>query len=229
MPSHSEKQRRFFQLVKAVQNGERSQGQVDASVRKAAKSMNKTDVEAFANSVAEWKQKKTALSILKDIHEPMYLNEEETNPIAKTFTEKTEFEKYVARFIGQPLSPKEAEAVNTFKDAKPTKNTRNEIRYETTDSFTNSTITVVKKLKENTQFVFTAFTKHTPVEKDEPEQSPDMGMPLDPSMPAPPPSPAPSQPEKPDVDEVIVTKSVSYTDEIKGGAILAEFLKKLDI
>ena len=31
------------------------------------------------------------------------------------------------------------------------------------------------------------------------------------------------------VDDIIVTNSIPFKDEIKGGSILAEFLKKLDL
>lgn len=227
MPSHSEKQRRFFGLVRAVQKGEKSPHEVSPSLRKVAKSISAKDASDFASSVAETKQKKMILSILKEIQEPMYLNEVEINPVAKTFTQKGEFEQYVRKFLGQQLSPKESEAINTFEKNKPTKIDRTEIRYETTDNFNHSTTTVIKKLREGNQFVFTAFTKHSNIKSEEelekptekPEGVPDQS----------PNTTEPSASEKPELEDIIVTKSQSFNDEIKGGAILAEFLKKLDL
>lgn len=49
MPSVSKKQQRFFQLVKAVQNGKVKKKDVSKSVKDAAKSMTKKQVSDFAD------------------------------------------------------------------------------------------------------------------------------------------------------------------------------------
>jgi hypothetical protein len=224
MPSSSEKQRRFFQAVK----GAKQNPNAPAHLRKVANSMTDTDIDAFASSVAEGKDlqlKKTVLSILKDIQEPMYLQEDDTetniNPIAKTIPSiKRNFEQYVAEHLGHPLGTKEKEALNTFQDTKPTKVSREEIRYETTDEFQQSTTTVIKKMRSGTDFVFTAFIKHSkPETPDEKEAPPEAGAETGPTPTA----------KEAGVDEIIVTNSIPFKDEIKGGSILAEFLKKLDL
>lgn len=221
MPSSSERQRRFFGLVRGVQSGKVKPSSVSAGVRKVARSISAKDAGDFASSVAEMRVKKAVLSILKEIQEPMYLNEVEINPIAKTFNQTAKFEEYIKKFQGLPISPKEMEAVNNFKGVKPTKIERNQIRFETTDTFNNSTTVVVKKLREGSQFVFTAFTKFSQTKPEEPEEQP-----VDPNAP-----PEPEEPEVPEgeMDDIVVTKSASFNDDIKGGAILAEFLKKLDL
>jgi len=221
MPAHSEQQKKFFGLVRGVQSGKVHPSKVSADVRKVARSISSKDAGDFASSIAELKIKKAVLSVLKELHEPMYLNELETNPVAKTFNQTGEFEEYIKKFQGLPISPKEMEAIHGFKETKPTKIERTQIRYETTDTFNNSITTVIKKLREGSQILFTAFTKFSQTKPEEPEEQP-----LDPNSP-----PAPDEPtvEEPETDEIVVTKSASFTDDIKGGAILAEFLKKLDL
>lgn len=311
MPSSSKKQQRFFGLVRAVQKGEKSSSDVSPEVRKVANSISAKDASDFASSVAEVKLKKAVLEILKDIRQPMYLQEQETNPVAKTFTVKDDFEKYVKRYIGQPLSPKELEAIDNFENAKPTKIERAEIRYENTDEFKNTSTTIVKKMKDSGQFSFNAFTKHKKMEIEPDEkggeessmppgnepmggEEPPMFEGTGPGEDSPYPKSgfgkakkgsdsfwwhhpqtnidwdaikkAKERKEKGETDppnlgdtlnklkknkkppgiteqdeeqketpmedpkeDVIVTKSVLFKDEIKGAAILAEFLKKLDL
>jgi hypothetical protein len=233
MPSSSEKQRRFFGLVRAVQKGEKPSSEVGPEVRKVAGSISSKDAGDFAKSVVELKTKKAVLEMLKDIREPMYLNEAETNPVAKTFTVKDDFERYAKRYVGQPFAPKELEALDTFQETKPTKIDRIEIRYETTDEFQNTTSTILKKMKDSGQFCFTAFTKHTKVEPEE-DPEPDQPESLEPTdANAPPEMPMKEQQDPAPMDEpkedIIVTKSTLFNDEIKGAAVLAEFLKKLDL
>lgn len=254
MPAQSEKQRRFFGLVHAVQKGEKAPHEVSPQVRKVAGSISKKDAADFASStVKELRVKKAVLSILKDIHDPMYLDEGGTetgqiNPIAKEFHVKDDFQSYIKKYLGQPLSPKEMEAINTLKEVKPTKVERTAIWYETSDDFQNSTTTVVKKMKDGNQFSFNAFQKHTSAkpEEEKPEEQPpagpEAGVPpqgtpgAEQSIgqpgqqpPATPAEPEAEVPEAPEKDDIIVTKSVLFNDEIKGGAILVEFLKKLDL
>jgi hypothetical protein len=236
MPAKSKKQQRFFGLVRAIQKGDKSASTASPAARKVAGSISAKDAGDFAKSVAELKIKKAVLEILKDAREPMYLEEQETNPVAKTFTIKDDFERYAKRYVGQPFSPKELEALDTFQETKPTKIDRIEIRYETTDEFQNTTSTILKKMKDSGQFCFTAFTKHTKIESeeepetsDEPTGEPVMGG----NEPAPgslsmkeQQDPAPMDEPK---DDIIVTKSTLFNDDIKGAAVLAEFLKKLDL
>jgi len=238
MPSKSEKQRRFFGLVRAIQKGDKSSSSASPAARKVAGSISAKDAGDFASSVADIKVKKAVLEILKDIHEPMYLDEEkETNPVAKMFTVKDDFEKYAKRYVGQPLSQKELEAIDNFKEAKPTKIERIEIHYENTDEFQNQTTTILKKMKDSGQFCFTAFTKHTKIEPEpEPEDTIDNAGETPPAGAPPegeglPPmkevqDPVPMEEPK---EDIIITKSTLFKDEISGAAILAEFLKKLDI
>jgi len=305
MPAHSKKQKQFFQMVRAVQTGNVSPSKVGPAVRKVAKSISVKDAGDFAKSVAELKVKKAILSILKDSREPMYLEEGETNVIVKEFNVEGKFEEYVKRFLGQRLSEKELEAVNTFQKVKPTKIESTQIRYETTDAFKNSNTTIIKKLKEGIDFVFVAFTKFSKAEKPEDQQQMDQnaggmggmsnptgvgGMgssgglmevkksepqiylnwpepkklwlmevgPMDPlgatpaagamppalSSPPPFPSVGPATAMAPmtgtqkstdqrkkemNIDDIVIKKSTTFNDDIKGGAILAEFLKKLDL
>jgi hypothetical protein len=236
MPAHSEKQRRFFQAVKRAKK-DPTYG--NKSVRKVADSMTDKDIDDFASSIAELKMKKTLLGILKDSREPDYLHEvwidseSKINPIAKQFHVKDHFEQYIKKYIGQPISPKEMEAINTFKDVKPSRVERTEIWYENTDEFKNSTTTVIRKMKDGLQFSFNAFQKHTS-SQPEPEQQIGQEMPpgTDQSSTEPNTTPEPTEPDlstEEEKDDIIVSKSPLFKDEIEGGAILVEFLKKLEL
>jgi hypothetical protein len=235
MPAKSDKQQKFFGLVHAVKKGEKSPHEVSSHIRKVANKIGAKDAEEFASGIAELRTKRAMLSMLKELQEPMYLNEDdqEVNPVAKEFSVKEDYESYVRRHLGQPFTPKELEAVDNFQQAKPTKIERTELRYETTDTFGNSTTIVIKKMKDSGQLSFNAFTKHsnTHEEKDKPEET-DAPSPESngPGAPAPESEPSPSGVNSgSSKEDVIITKSTLFTDDIKGGAILSEFLKKLDL
>ena len=244
MPSVSLKQKRFFQAVK----GAKRNPDAPQHLRKVADSMSDKDIDDFIKCESEFKTKKAILSVLKDIVEPMYLNEgdegqQDIEAVSNTFHVKADWATYIKPYIGQPFYPKELEALDNFKEKKPTTIARTEIWYNTTDSFNISHTTVIKKMKDSGQFSFTAFQKQerpTPdEEKSADDQQPDAGMnaggptdepqgQLPPGAPTPP-AESPEKQEEKEKDDIIVTKSVLFKDDIKGAAILIEFLKKLDL
>jgi len=243
MPSKSIKQQNFFRAVKHAKHDPNA----PTHLRKVADSMTDSDIDDFANQVAEFKIKKATLSVLKDIVEPMYLNEDdegqkEVEAVSNTFHIKAEWAIYIKPYIGQPFSPKELEALDNFKEKKPTTVARTEIWYNTTDSFSISHTTVIKKMKDGGQFSFTAFQKQErpSPDKDKEQQNTgqsgmNLGGPpeapqgeLPPGSPTPPSTEQPKQEEK-EKDDIIVTKSILFKDDIKGASILIEFLKKLDL
>lgn len=127
------------------------------------------------------------------------------NPVAKTFNQQGNFEQYVAKFSGLELKPKEIESITNYTNAKPTKMDNFSIRYEGTDEFNNNTITVIKKLREGNNLVFTVFQTTS-------QQSPEG-----------------EEKDNTKGDEIVVNKSRSFRDEIEGGKILADLLQKLEI
>jgi hypothetical protein len=258
MPSKSSKQQHFFQAVKRAKHDPNA----PSHLKKVADSMSDSDIDDFANSLAELKTKKAILSVLKDIRDPMYLNEEgeeptAIDPVATTFHVKEEWATYIKPYIGQPFSPKEIDALGNFKEKQPTTTNRTEIWYKTTDAFSISHITVIKKMKDSGQFSFTSFQKYDKPESDEEKEKKeqdkqmnaggldnnapetDMGGPPEaPQGSAPPgsalpPTTKPNEPEQQEKEDnkedIIVTKSVLFKDDIKGAAVLIEFLKKLDL
>jgi hypothetical protein len=276
MPSKSPKQQQFFKDVVAVQNGGKSPS---SYVTKVANQVNPVHARHFANALSEkvdLRDKKAIVAMLKDIVEPMYLNEEDEeqdtmDAVATTFHKKEVWAKYVRMYVGQPLSPKEVESLGNFKEKKPTKIARTEIWYNTTDSFGSSHTSVIKKMKDSGQFSFIAFQKQERVEPDKEEKPgaedlgggglPDLGgmpmggaeQPMGGTTPIAPigelteppttndpaastttstgdvPSPDEKQSQEEEKDDIIVTKSILFKDEIKGAAILVEFLKKLNL
>lgn len=270
MPSKSSKQKALFQKVVAVQRGEPSPS---SYVTKVANSIGKEDAKHFANALSEkvdLKTKKAIVAVLKDIREPMYLNEEDEeqdtiDAVATSFHKKEVWSKYIRMYIGQPLAPKEIESLGNFKEKKPTNIARTEIWYNTTGFAAGaSRTTVIKKMKDSGQFSFVAFTKQERVESDKEKEEPGvgdmggappdlglppitgtepMGTPIAPigevniSMPSNStttstgtvPSPEQKKKEEEEKDDIIITKSILFKDEIKGAAILIEFLKKLNL
>jgi len=210
MPSKSKAQRKFFGLVHAIQSGKVHPSKVSMKVRKAAKKISSKDVKDFAKTPEgnlPYKVKKEIISVLKELQEPMYLNEDEAkDAVAKTFNTKGNFDQYIQKFVGSEFLPKELDTLHNHKEQKPTKIQKNEIRYETTSDFGTSTINVVKKLKDGSGFAYTSFTKYLKNEDPSVEKSPEESQ-----------------------DTIVVTKSQVFTDEVDGAAILANFLKKLDL
>lgn len=224
MPAKSKKQRRFFGLVRALQKGEKSPSAVSLPVRKAAKKISPKSAEDFASTKEKklpLKLKMEMVSILKNFFEPMMLQEGQTNPIAKEFTKNAIYDQYVQRFVGIPFSQKELESINNYTDVKPSKIDKNQIRYESSDQFNNNTTTVLKKLREGSQFVYTSFTKYAQTSPQKGSQGePQQQGNNEPEIV----TPAGEQPE-----DIIVSKSVSFSEDIEGAKILSDFLRKLDL
>ena len=172
----------------------------------------------------------------------------EPNVISKTFDTEADYDSYLNQHRGIEIISKEFQSVQNYREAKPTKIDRFQIRYETTDDFGNNDTTVIKKLKEgDRQFCWTAFSKHESAEEEGKPSEPDKGgsendkeeLPdLKEAAPIPPTpsitSKSSNQPEKPDDnvtvgDEIRITKSITFTDETQGANTLADFLMKLEI
>lgn len=72
MPSVSKKQQRFFQLVKAVQNGKVKKKDVSKSVKDAAKSMTKKQVSDFADHRSTKRRVKKISEMFPDTDDFMF-------------------------------------------------------------------------------------------------------------------------------------------------------------
>lgn len=168
--------------------------------------------------------------------------EQERNVIAKTFDTKADFDSYTNQRRGIEMTPKEQQAVLTYKDATPTQKDRFFIKYETTDDFGNNATTIIKKLKEgNNQFCWTAFSKHeTAEEEGKPEgtEEPSLNEQEPPQNNSQPQQNNNNQnlpPTKPEDDEVVVddpiriTKTITFVNDTEGSNILADFLRKLEL
>lgn len=177
----------------------------------------------------------------------------ERNVVAKTFPEKGGVITKSNQDRGVQFAPKEIETINNFKKViTPTANDPWVIRYETTDGFGDNKTTVIKKHQQGNQFCFTAYTKHDkgyPEPKEEPKmpqkppaakgplpqqkgKSPTGGlskMPQQPTRTSMPVTGTPKKMMESDMpnDQIIVTKTIPFTDEIEGADILADFLRTL--
>lgn len=188
--------------------------------------------------------------------EPMWISDaienQERNVISKTFKTEGNYNAFVNQNRGIQFSPKEMEAITNFKNMlEPTALDPFMVRFETTDDFGNNSTTTIKKFKQGNQFVFTSFSSHDQInepEKEEPEQP---QMPQGKGMTPPTGKPAPGKPtatpavkppqggkgglpplkeaNEPNPNEIIVTKTITFSDEIQGADILADFLRKIDL
>ena len=84
----------------------------------------------------------------------------EPNIIAKTFNTKGDLDTYVNQRRGIEITQKERQAIIGFKQIKPTQQDKFFIKYETSDEFGNNDTTIIKKLKDENQFCWTAFSTH---------------------------------------------------------------------
>jgi hypothetical protein len=154
----------------------------------------------------------------------------ERNVIAKIFDTKADFDSYVDQRRGIQITPKELQAISNFQKVQPQTVTPYSIRYENTDDFGNNDTTVIKKLREGSDFCWTAFTKYERAEeeghpKDISDQGNDEGGESDMKNTG-------ADAEQAEVtvnDSIRITKSITFRDEIQGADILSDLLEKLDI
>ena len=238
MPARSEKQRRFFQAVKGAKHNPNA----PEHLKKVAGSMRDKDIDDFIKCESDLKIKKAMLSVLKDVVEPMYLNEGDegltgatsVEPVSTTFNLKDVWATYIKRYVGQPFSPKEIEALGNFKEKQPTTTARTEIWFKTSDDFGISKTCVIKKMKDSGQFSYSAFQKQEKIMPDD-QKAAEQQPKQEPQQPESPmgdvqPTPPSQQPkDESDKEDIIVTKSILFKDDIKGAGILVSFLKKLDL
>lgn len=136
MPAKSEKQARFFRLVKGVQSGKVSPSKVSKDVRKAAGSMSKKSVDDFT------KLKEYIKSCITEI-----ICEIE-NPIVKNVEASDNFDNFIEKPENQGINFNENElsTIDTI-DVKPDEKSPNKISYSSTEMTTgnNKQVIVIKK------------------------------------------------------------------------------------
>jgi hypothetical protein len=189
--------------------------------------------------------------------EPMHLEEDmpykRRNIISKQFTVDDDFNEYVNRNRGIQFTSKELETLQRFKDkATPTAQDPFMVRYENVDAFGNNSTMVIKKYFQGPNaLVFVVFTKHTPQEEpeEEPQEKPSVKRsppstkgakkPTTGTKPSSGDKPTPSLPPAPPPikeisngegkNKIIVSKTITFTDEINGANILSDLLHTLDL
>jgi hypothetical protein len=223
MPSSTERQRKFMWVVHGIQKGKISPGDAGEKATKAAQQMKSSDVKDFLMQECGLKEcgkdaKIRLLKALKEVSgagpsEPMnleaYEEEPKRNVISSTKTLHGDYEKTLKMYRGIQFTPKEAQAIQNFTDAKPTKLDKFFVKYDKVDDFGNNTDITVKKLQEGGKFIYVAFVKNRPGEEETPEE-PEAG-------------PAGGAPQEPNEEEIMIIKS-SPIDDQEGSEILTNFL-----
>ena len=208
-------------LVHGIQTGKVSRSKVGDKALKAADSMNPSDVKDFLMERFGLKEcgrypKIRILKALRELVGPMepmnleaYEEEPKRNVISSTKTLHGDYEKTLKMYRGIQFTPKEAQAIQNFTDAKPTKLDKFFVKYDKVDDFGNNTDITVKKLQEGGKFIYVAFVKNRPGEEETPEE-PEAG-------------PAGGAPQEPNEEEIMIIKS-SPIDDQEGSEILTNFL-----
>ena len=136
----------------------------------------------------------------------------ERKSIAKIFDTKADYDSYVNQRRGLEITSKEFESFTNYSGATSVQSDKYFVKYENTDQFGNNETTIIKKLKEDGKFCWTAFTKTDPATVEEPE--------------------TPNEDGGPEVivdDTIRISKTITFIDEIDGANILADFLIELDL
>lgn len=139
--------------------------------------------------------------------------QKERNVVAKIFDTKADYDSYVNQRRGIEMTAKEFESFSNYTGAKPVQSDKYFIKYENTDQFGNNETTIIKKLKENKKFCWTAFSKTESASIEEPKT----------------PDEAPGAEETMLNDTIRISKTITFIDEIEGANILADFLIELDL
>ena len=203
MPSKTIRQANAAKLAIAVKAGEFPESKAGSSVKQMAKSMSREQLKHFTKlkgSMNE-EQKKRLLKALKNIREdytgniggevgtgldadgpPLNENEftarekPEANIIAQTYDTEADFDSYVRVRRGIEITSKEEDSIANFRTIRPIKQTKFSVEFRTTDDFGNNDTTVIKKLLQDKQFIWVAFSKHeTAEETGNPGDNPNKG------------------------------------------------------
>lgn len=164
----------------------------------------------------------------------------ERNPIAKIEKTRGDLETYAAQKQRIQFTDKELQAIIGFTErAQPVQQDKFIVKYDTTDGGGANLSTIVQKEREGQVFNFVAYSKKEnsegePNVGDEPEKGdgdhddggrgdmPDLGDLKENNNPA-------QGQEVTSEDHIVITKSITFSDDNQSSDILADFLRKLEI
>lgn len=154
MPAKSEKQARFFRLVKGVQSGNVSPSKVSKNVKDVANTMSKKSVNDFTK-LKEYIKKQVS-EIICEID----------NPVVKNVEAVDNFDEFVSRPENQGVNftDDELSAVDTISN-KPDEKTPNKISYNSTETTTgnNKQLVVIKKATPKKVYIAICCPNRSPV------------------------------------------------------------------
>jgi len=154
MPAKSEKQARFFRLVKGVQSGNVSPSKVSKNVKNVANTMSKKSVNDFTK-LKEYIKKQVS-EIICEID----------NPVVKNVEAVDNFDEFVSRPENQGVNftDDELSAVDTISN-KPDEKTPNKISYNSTETTTgnNKQLVVIKKATPKKVYIAICCPNRSPV------------------------------------------------------------------
>lgn len=145
MPAKSEKQARFFRLVKGVQSGNVSPSNVSKKVKVAAKTMSKKSVDDFTK-LKEY-IRNCVTEIICEID----------NPVVKNVEASENFDEFIDRPENQGINFNEEElsTIDTI-DVKPDDKSTNRIGYSSTETTTGNNKQLIIIKKDNPKKVYIA-------------------------------------------------------------------------
>lgn len=166
----------------------------------------------------------------------------ERNPIAKVEKTSGELESYAAQRPRIEFTDKELQSIIGFKDqAQPTQQDKFVVKYQTSDPDGANITTIVQKEREGQVFNFVAYGKkensnNQGLPGDAPEPADDGGddtgddeggMPDLGSLKE---NEDPNQPQEITADEdIVITKSITFSDDTQSADVLSDFLRALEL
>jgi hypothetical protein len=162
----------------------------------------------------------------------------ERNPIAKIEKTQGDLDNYAGQKQRIEFTDKELQSIIGFKErAQPVQQDKFLVKYETTNGLGDNLTTLVQKEREGQVFNFVAYSKkessnNQGIPGGEGDKGPsdddkkdDGGMPDFDSLKE---GEDPGQ-EITAADEIVITKSITFSDDNQSPDILADFLRKLEI
>ena len=177
MPAASNRQARFFRMVRGVQSGNIPASKVSPNMRKTAKSISAKAASDFTHTdeikklkefikgvIVREQLKKSIQSVINEV-----LNEDVESPVVRNVQSNENFDDLLAKpeNVGEAFNQKEIDAVNRL-DTKPYKVTPTEVKFSSVDDTSEKNKEMVVRKIKGKYVAFFALREPTDITPEEP-------------------------------------------------------------